>query len=413
LKNYNRRIFLQKTGLATGGLLVLKSHLASQTTQRALLPADLPILANLHDIIKARVNIKSIDVLRTQGKLFVKSTSTDGVTGITICNERMDYLIPILQGLVIPFFINKDARDIQTIVDLVYQDGRNYKYAGMPFSNCVGHVELSLWDLLGKIHNKPAGQFFGKVVRREVPMYLSSLTRENTAGAEVAFLARRLAETGAKAVKLKVGGRMTSEESVPGRTKAIIPLARKTFGDGITIYADANGSYQPDEGIAVGKMLEDYGVKIFEEPCAWEDNSANKKVADALKKIALAGGEQDTSLPRFRNIIENRVYDIVQPDLYYNGGLLRCIEVANMAAKAGRGIAPHSPKADPMEAAMLQFASVVPNLEGFQEFPANAGKQPAWYGPHFDIINGKLQIPTGAGLGITYDESVWKKVEKL
>ncbi len=49
--------------------------------------------------------------------------------------------------------------------------------------------------------------------------------------------------TGAWAVKLKVGGRMTSEESVPGRTKAIIPLARKTFGDGITIYADANGSY--------------------------------------------------------------------------------------------------------------------------------------------------------------------------
>jgi L-alanine-DL-glutamate epimerase-like enolase superfamily enzyme len=84
-----------------------------------------------------------------------------------------------------------------------------------------------------------------------------------------------------------------------------------------------------------------------------------------------------------------------------------------MAAKAGRGIAPHSPKADPMEAAMLHFASVVPNLEGFQEFPANAGKQPGWYAPHFDIINGKLRIPTGAGLGVTYDDSIWKKEEKL
>jgi L-alanine-DL-glutamate epimerase-like enolase superfamily enzyme len=84
-----------------------------------------------------------------------------------------------------------------------------------------------------------------------------------------------------------------------------------------------------------------------------------------------------------------------------------------MAANAGRGIAPHSPKADPMEAAMLQFASVVPNLEGFQEFPANAGKQPGWYAPHFDIINGKLQIPTGAGLGVTYDDGIWKHAEKV
>jgi L-alanine-DL-glutamate epimerase-like enolase superfamily enzyme len=102
----------------------------------------------------------------------------------------------------------------------------------------------------------------------------------------------------------------------------------------------------------------------------------------------------------------------VQPDLYYNGGFIRCMQVAHMAAKAGRGIAPHSPKADPLEAAMLQFASVVSNLEGFQEYPSNADKQAAWYSPHFEIKNGKLPILTGPGLGVTYDEGIWKKAEK-
>jgi L-alanine-DL-glutamate epimerase-like enolase superfamily enzyme len=87
------------------------------------------------------------------------------------------------------------------------------------------------------------GLFYSKAVRIEVPMYLSSLTRENTAAEEVDWLAQRLAETVAKAIKLKIGGRMTSEESVTGRIKAIIPLARKKLGDNITIYADANGSY--------------------------------------------------------------------------------------------------------------------------------------------------------------------------
>jgi L-alanine-DL-glutamate epimerase-like enolase superfamily enzyme len=118
-----------------------------------------------------------------------------------MCNQRIEYLIPILKGLVIPSFIGQDARNLEEIVDLVYRDGRNYKYAGMPFSNCVGYVELSIMDMLGKIAGKPAGLFYGKVVRTEVPMYLSSLTRENTAE-EVDWLAKRLAETGAKAIKL-------------------------------------------------------------------------------------------------------------------------------------------------------------------------------------------------------------------
>lgn len=404
----NRRIFLQKTAVAVGGF-VLAPYISQA---KSPIWAEGPSMPDLHKVINSPVKIASIEVLKTQGELFIRSTSSDGTSGITMANQRMEYLIPILQGLVAPSFVGKDARDLVQLVDEVYKDGRNYKYAGMPFSNCVGHVELSIWDMLGKIANKSAGQFFGKVIRTEVPMYLSSLTRENKAEEEVEFIAQKLAETGAEAVKLKVGGRMTSEESVPGRTKAIIPLARKKFGDNITIYADANGSYTAKEGIEVGKMLEDNGVAIFEEPCAWEDNTSNKKVADALKKLVLAGGEQDSSLHRFQYIIDNRVYDLVQPDLYYNGGLIRCIHVAGMAAKVGRGVAPHSPKADPLEAAMLQFASVVPNIEGFQEYPSNVRKQPDWYSPHFIIKNGKLPVLTGPGLGVSYDEDIWKKAEK-
>jgi L-alanine-DL-glutamate epimerase-like enolase superfamily enzyme len=233
----NRRIFLQKAAYATCTFAAAPYISWAKSSSWA---AGLS-MPDLHKEIHSPVKIASIEVLKTQGELFIRSTSSDGVTGITMANQRMEYLIPILQGLVAPSFVGKDARDLVQLVDEVYKDGRNYKYAGMPFSNCVGHVELSLWDMLGKIANKPARQFFGKVIRSEVPMYLSSLTRENKAEEEVEFIAQKLAQTGAKAVKLKVGGRMTSEESVPGRTKAIIPLARKTFGDSITIYADANG----------------------------------------------------------------------------------------------------------------------------------------------------------------------------
>ncbi|MBD0259826.1 MAG: mandelate racemase/muconate lactonizing enzyme family protein [Cytophagales bacterium] len=314
--------------------------------------------------------------------------------------------------MMVPFFTGKDARDLEFLVDEVYRVNSHYKYAGMPFWNCVGHVEIALWDLLGNTAAKPVHALLGKPVRTQVPVYLSSLTRETTPEQEAADLAQKLAETGAKAVKIKVGGRMRNTPEDEKRTRNLLPQLRKVLGSEITIYADANSSYSVEEGIAVGQFLEAHDVAIFEEPCPWEDYEANRRVAAALRKVKVAGGEQDSSVFRFKDIIRNRVYDVVQPDLYYNGGIIRGYRVGQLAAKAGLGIAPHSPKADPLEAPFLHLAAVLPSLEGFQEYPARPAQQPAWYAPHILVQDGKLPVPTGPGLGITYDEAVWKKAVK-
>ena len=49
-----------------------------------------------------------------------------------------------------------------------------------------------------------------------------------------------MGETGAKAIKFRVGGRMSkNQDSLPGRSEKLIPLVRETFGDAMTIYAAA------------------------------------------------------------------------------------------------------------------------------------------------------------------------------
>lgn len=298
---------------------------------------------------------------------------------------------------------------------MFFLDERNYKYGGMPFWNCAGSVEIAIWDMLGRIAKCPAHQFLGIQQRQALPMYLSSLTRETTAEQEVNYLLERLQQTGSQAVKIKVGGRMRNTPEAEARTQAIVPLARKLLGDNITIYADANGSYTPEDGIRIASLLEDYGVAIFEEPCAWEDYTGNRKVKQALKKMKLAGGEQDTSYYRFKDIAENDVYDVLQPDLYYNGGILCALRVDGLATKYSKFFAPHSPKADPQFAPFAQVIAVAQNVYGFQEFPANrvGVKSPDWYAPHIHIVEGKTDIPNGNGLGITYDETIFEKAEKL
>jgi L-alanine-DL-glutamate epimerase-like enolase superfamily enzyme len=207
---------------------------------------------------------------------------------------------------------------------------------------------------------------------------------------------------------------MSNTPEDTAQTRRYVPVVRKTLGDDIVIYADANGSYTSGEGIETGRMLEDHGVAIFEEPCNFEDEEGMRKVNAALNKLKLAGGEQDTSLYRFRRLAETHVYDILQPDVYYHGGILRTLHVSAIAAKFGnKGMAPHTPKADPLIAPFWQVAALIPNLEGLQEFVYNPSEKKRSWHSAIEIKNGKVAISAGDGLGIDYDASIWKGAERI
>ena len=82
------------------------------------LPAwDFPPIANT---IHHPVIISTVELLITQGQLFLVVTDKDGQKGITQCNDRMQNLASLLKGLVIPHFLNQDARNIHQLVDNAY-----------------------------------------------------------------------------------------------------------------------------------------------------------------------------------------------------------------------------------------------------------------------------------------------------
>ncbi len=375
-------------------------------------------MLDFHVSFPKPVPIESIEALRFEGRYLVRTTAREGgsgdaVWGAATVNDRLGFLWPILQHFVVPFFVGKDARDLASLVDEVYTYRSFYKLAGLALWNPVAYVELSILDLLGRLAGCTAGKLLGTVLRRQIPIYLSSMRRDTTPEEEVAWLGQRLQETGANAVKMKIGGRMShNADAFPGRTERLIPLARRTFGDDVTIYVDANGSYDAHHAIEIGAMLADYGVAFLEEPCPWQDYWATKQVADALT-LPVAGGEQDSSASMFAWMIRDRVVDLVQPDMMYNGGLIRNMRVAEMARAAGMSIMPHSPKAGAEAAAVLQFGAVAEALGLHQEWHGAAVQPASWYTPAFEIKDGVVAVPRGPGLGVEYDPDIWDRAERL
>jgi L-alanine-DL-glutamate epimerase-like enolase superfamily enzyme len=362
---------------------------------------------DLHKKIGSPVKIASIDLLQSGKQFFLRTRSTDGAEGLILTKDMEDF-IPILHRRVIPAFLNKDARDIETLVDDVYI--ANYKLSGQAFWCPVAYVEQSLLDLMGKTAHKSAAQLMGGILRKEIPVYLSGSGRDTTAEEEVDVYVRGVEETGAKAVKFKIGGRMSANrDTYPGRTEKIFELAAKTLAGKVTLMADSNGSYSVAKGIEVGKRLQEMKYLWFEEPCPWEQLGDTKKVADALD-IKIAFGEQNSSLWQFQWMIENRVMDVVQPDLNYNGGFTRAARVARMARKANMWICPHNTQTGAASVNILQFAASTPNIGPYMEYVHRSEAKPElWYKPNFAIKNGVIALPTGPGMGLEFDPDFIKK----
>ncbi len=249
--------------------------------------------------LKDPVIIESIELLRQGRDHFVRVRSKDGAEGISVDDGRMDLFHPILNQLIIPYFIGQDARDLEALLFGVYRYQSNYKLQGLAFWCPVALVEFAILDLLGRLSNQSFGQMLGNIVRTTVPFYVASGRRDTTPEEEIVYLQSLIDKTGAKAIKYRVGGRMSrNADAMPGRTDKLIPLSRKSFGDKMVIHADANSSYDPPEAIRVGRLLQDIKAIHYEEPCPFDNFDATKKVTDALD-IPIAFGEQESSHSAF------------------------------------------------------------------------------------------------------------------
>jgi L-alanine-DL-glutamate epimerase-like enolase superfamily enzyme len=406
----SRREWLKLSGSAALVAAFPRTLNAFEGEQPLIRDIEAPMF-NIPGQIPSSVIVESVELLKNGSNYFVRTRSADGAEGITGTKQMSDF-VPIFQNLIAPHFIGKDARDIESLVDSVYR--ANYKLAGIPFWAPVAYVEQSLLDMLGKIAQKPVYGLLGGAFRNEIPVYLSGSDRVLTAEEEVEVYVRGVAETGTKAVKFKIGGRMSRNlDAYPGRTDTLVQLARKKLGDDIYLAADANGSYDAKKGIEVGKMLESLKFSFFEEPCPWENLSETQAVAKALK-ITIAAGEQDSSLWRFQWMLENGVMNIAQPDINYNGGLIRAKRVARFAEQLGKTIVPHNTQTGPTSVNILQFAACTKNAVPYMEYPWRAPqKTPTWYKPDFKIVNGKIKIPTTPGMGLEIDPDFLKQATVL
>jgi D-galactarolactone cycloisomerase len=237
----------------------------------------------------------------------------------------------------------------------MYNQTRDFGRKGSVMAAISG-VDIALWDIAGKFYDVPVSQLLGGRFRDVVQPYATGfyrLTGRNE-GQRLAEEAIAHEEAGFRSMKIKLGFGVDDDVRVMSHIREAID------GRGVELMVDTNHAYGRTEALRLGRVLDEFDLRWYEEPVPPEDIDG---YVELRKKLAtpIAGGENEHSMYGFCDLINRRAVDIVQPDIGSCGGITGAKHVAVLAQANGVEINPHVWGSGIAQAASLQVIAALPN----------------------------------------------------
>jgi D-galactarolactone cycloisomerase len=277
----------------------------------------------------------------------------------------------------------------------------------------VAAVDIALHDIRGKALNQSVADMYGGRVRDKALAYAAAMNYTEGLRPEDQYPAeaKQLVARGFRALKMRTG------RFEPRRDLAVLAKVRAAVGPDIRLLTDGNGAFTLHTAVQFGKELEKLGFYFFEEPLPEANHYAGYAELTKSLDIAIAGGEVLDSRGSARQLIVDRAFDIIQPDVTLCGGFTEVLFIADMARLFSIQCTPHCWGGALAIAATLQVLALLPNYTwGFSsEEPMleldtyeNPFRDEIVRTP-FVVEKGYVQIPTGPGLGVEVNEDVVRK----
>lgn len=317
--------------------------------------------------------------------------------GITGWGEAFGHtIIPstlkALECYVAPWFIGKDATDINTLhreaAQAFHIFGRNgpvvYAHSG---------IDIALWDIAGKRARLPVSALLGGGRRKEVRAY-SSLMRYGTPATVKRICAER-AKAGFTHIKLH-------EHSVEA-----VMAAREGAGPDVEIMNDVNCPWTVAEALEMEKAYRPARLFWLEEPVFPPEDHKGLARVRREGQTRIAAGENAAGLHDFVDSFEKGAIDIAQPSVTKIGGITEMRKIIAAAEAHSVQVIPHCAYFGPGNLASIHIVASLATDTLLENIYANLEASP--YGDAMVAKDGKVRVPTGPGLGVEPDMEIVAK----
>jgi len=309
-----------------------------------------------------------------------------------------DQLVRGALGVLEPLYLGENPLEPERVSEKLHAN-TFWMGRGGSITHTISGIDIAMWDILGKVTGQPVGRLLGGRYRERVRPYASLLMREPAA------LAEQLTQVRSQGFRaFKIGWGPFGKQSY-AYDEEIVCAARSAVGKESLLMVDAGASdafWRQDYKWAArtARMLAGYEVYWFEEPLP-PDNLHDYVLLRNRSPLPISGGEVLTRRQSFAPWLEQRAFDIVQPDVTKCGGISEERRIAWMAQDAGVRFIPHGWNTALGLASDLQMASAFPGTDLVEYLTGSPFIDELVETPWKLDAEGMLPIPAGAGLGVS------------
>ncbi|WP_421881191.1 mandelate racemase/muconate lactonizing enzyme family protein [Pacificispira sp.] len=327
----------------------------------------------------------------------------------------------MIKDLLTRFVIGKDVPGINALTGEMYDQSFWLKNPGGIAGAALSAIEMALWDIRGKALGVPVYDLFGGRMRDDLPCYANGWYFGATSDAEIVRMAEATVADGFDWLKMYPFARVqpngtlrhpvNRDASDPQSWRRAADLVRAVHGVlGPTgrLCLDFGGGIALADTIYFLDAVSDLDIEFIEEVGDPGDFGALERIASQTR-IPVATGERQYLRMGFRDLLERRCVDILQPDIGNTGGFAEAYKIAAMADAYSLKVQPHVCGSTVAVRIAAHLSACIPNFYVQEHFPywdrvpgyVEVARNPLLHDPS----TGRLPISNAPGFGIDLDKA--------
>ena len=235
----------------------------------------------------------------------------------------------IINEHVAPLLIDEDCMATEKLWDMMVRITSPYGSAGLA-SYAISAVDLAVWDLKGKLLNRPVYELLGGSARDRIACYATG--NDTDWHLELGFQATKLACPYGPADGL----------AALAKNEAIVARTRELIGPDVELMLDCWMAFDVEFAVRLAERLRPYKLRWIEDCLLPDDFDALAELRRRLPWQSLATGEHWYLPPPFFAATSRRLADVLQPDVQWAGGVTAVVKICHLAEAAGIAVIPHA-----------------------------------------------------------------------
>jgi len=363
-------------------------------------------ITNVEPIILRLAELDSSRADGTQDAFLLRIHTDEGITGIGEADTspylartaiEMPSSHSICRGIA-ELLIGEDPLQIDRLWQRVHHGMAYYGRRGVGM-HVLSAVDIALWDLAGKAYGASVSEMLGGRRVDSVRVYASEVMPDTPE--EVMAIGRAAVAEGYGAFKLGWGPLGAD----PGLDQELIAAAREAIGPDRDLMIDGGQAYTVKSALRLLDGAAAANLYWLEEPLAPDDIEGYRELA-ARTTVRIATGEEDAGIAAFRALARTARIDVLQPDISRCGGFTVARQIRDLVKAHGPMVVPHCFSTCVLVTSSLHVVAALDRPTYAEYSIADSPFVNRLLASPMELVEERVAVPTGPGLGIELDEEL-------